>query len=186
MYRCPIPIEELVVDDLEAAGQQGSGKHGSFKSAFTTSQPAKHAFRVSFRNRRPYSRSVSNASLISNGSEQEGLLQQQQQSKEQPSSSHQQASPQDFPSSSSSFEDDLLLILQSAHTLIAPDEHSKRQWLTTLQKAIDTRRAGKTAASARPALPLEVAVAPITKNGSRTALFQVSRTYFGDFSFDMY
>ena len=90
VYRCPIPIEELVVEDLEAAGLQGSGKHGSFKSAFSTSQPVKHAFRVSFRNRRPYSRSVSNASLISNGSEQEGL--QQQQTKEQLSSSHQQAS----------------------------------------------------------------------------------------------
>ena len=63
--------------------------------------------------------------------------------------------------------------MQSAHTLIAPDEHSKRQWLTTLQKAIDTRRAGKAATTARPALPLEVAVAPITKQGSRTALFQV-------------
>ena len=60
--------------------------------------------------------------------------------------------------------------------MIAPDEHSKRQWLTTLQKAIDTRRAGKTAASARPALPLEVAVAPV-KSGSRTALFQVSPPY---------
>ena len=24
-----------------------------------------------------------------------------------------------------------------SHTLIAPDEHSKRQWLTTLQKTID-------------------------------------------------
>ena len=91
MYRCPIPVEELIVEDLEAAGLQGSGKHGSFKSAFSTSQPVKHAFRVSFRNRRPYSRSVSNASLISNGSEQEGL-QQQQQTKEQPSSSHQQVS----------------------------------------------------------------------------------------------
>ena len=90
MYRCPIPVEELVVEDLEAAGLQGSGKHGSFKSAFSSSQPVKHAFRVSFRNRRPYSRSASNASLISNGSEQEGL-QQPQQTKEQPSSSHQQA-----------------------------------------------------------------------------------------------
>ena len=65
--------------------------------------------------------------------------------------------------------------MQSAHTLIAPDEHSKRQWLTTLQKAIDTRRAGKAATTARPALPLEVAVAPITKQGSRTALFQVGK-----------
>ena len=91
VYRCPIPVEELVVEDLEAAGLQGSGKHGSFKSAFSSSQPVKHAFRVSFRNRRPYSRSASNASLISNGSEQEGL-QQQQQTKEQPSSSHQQVS----------------------------------------------------------------------------------------------
>jgi len=152
VYRCPIPIGELVVEDLEAAGLQGSGKHGSFKSAFTTSQPAKHAFRVSFRNRRPYSRSVSNASLISNGSEVEGL-QQQQTIKEQPSSSHH----------------------QSAHTLIASDEHSKRQWLTTLQKAIDTRRAGKAALTVRPLTPLEVAVAPITKHGSRTALFQKNK-----------
>ncbi len=41
IYRCPIPVEELVVEDLEAGGggQQGSGKHGSFKAAFTSSQP---------------------------------------------------------------------------------------------------------------------------------------------------
>ena len=32
---------------------------------------------------------------------------------------------------------------QTAHTLIAPDEHSKRQWLTTLQKTIDAHFAKK-------------------------------------------
>jgi hypothetical protein len=45
VHRAPIPVVQLVVEDLESAtiigsgSSNGSGKHGSFKAAFSSSQP---------------------------------------------------------------------------------------------------------------------------------------------------
>ncbi|TRY71154.1 hypothetical protein TCAL_09287 [Tigriopus californicus] len=127
VYRTPIPIEELVLEDIDQHGtvSMGSGsssgssgsstsslsssgsKNGSFKSAFSHSQPSKgSSFRVSFRR---------------------GSLAPQPHSRGDTPVERNNRSDADRK--------------QLSHTLMATDEHSKRQWLTSLQKTIDTHMA---------------------------------------------
>ncbi|KAL3852984.1 hypothetical protein ACJMK2_016581 [Sinanodonta woodiana] len=74
VYRDPIPVTELVVEDLK----DGEVKMGSFRSAFSSGQISKNLFRISFTN---------------------------------PNKGH-------------------------SHTLMANDEHDKRQWLQSFHAAL--------------------------------------------------
>ncbi len=65
---------------------------------------------------------------------------------------------------------------QKAHTLIAPDEHSKRQWMSSLQKAVDNFYAEKSNGHALADCLEEEpdsAVAAAAASGGRACLFQV-------------
>ena len=73
---------------------------------------------------------------------------------------------------------------QTNHTLIAKDEHSKRQWLTVLQKTIDTHhtsrfRLAKVAeeTDAKSTTLPSQRLGKAMKASSRVALFQVEQNY---------
>lgn len=163
VYRTPIPIEELVLEDIDQHGSvsMGSGssgsssgsstssltssgsKNGSFKSAFSHSQPSKgSSFRVSFRR---------------------GCLAPQPAGDTPVERNHRSDTDRK----------------QLSHTLMATDEHSKRQWLTSLQKTIDAHMAmrqqerGVDSQSNPPTKPQSIVSR--LKSGPRTGLFQKNK-----------
>ncbi len=101
-------------------GSSSSAKHGSFKSAFSGSQPGKNGFRVSFRN------------------------------------------PGDGQS----------------HTLFAPDEHSKKSWLSALKKVTNTNEVDSVLndtglnSTPQPGKRIYALHGKVMKNSPRVGLFQ--------------
>ncbi len=184
VYRAPIPVADLVVEDLDgqstrhgsgsstgsgilgsssssssgSSDGRGSGKQGSFKSAFSGSgQPGSSRTFVFF-----YFTNYFKVFIIfpAKNSFRVGF--------------RQSSSSSSAPAASNSRE-------QRSHTLTAADEHSKRQWLTTIQKTIDSLAAKKASEAAtttsRQAPSSAGGLSPASRlpkgmSSCRTALFQ--------------